>query len=158
MKLLIIFITIFFSLIQAEAKSVKISATGGWNFTIDASDLTAGPGSDLADKDSDPSATFLTVSVKGPDWKVEVWRVDARRSDTLWDGNLALYVRRTSDGTGSGTVSGGSSYIPVGLTNTPFFSGSESKSNMSIQYRLGSSVRVPPGSYGTTVIYTITQQ
>jgi hypothetical protein len=158
MKLLIIFTAIFFSLAHAEAKQVKISAAGGWNFTVDASDLTPGPGGDMADKESAPSATFLTVSVKGPGWKVEVWRVDARRSDTVWDGNLILYVRRTSDGTGSGTVSGGSSYIPVGLTNTPFFSGSESKSNMGVQYRLGSSVSVPPGSYGTTVIYTITQQ
>jgi len=153
MKLLTIFIVIFFSLSRAEAGNVNIAATGGWNFTIDASDLSSGPGSDLADKDSAPGATLLTVSATGFSW-----RVDVRKSDTTWNGNLTLNARRTSDGTGSGLVFGGSSYIPIGSTNSLFFSGSGSRSNIGVQYRLNSSVRVPPGSYSTTVIYTITQQ
>ena len=149
---------ILFSLAPAEAKQVKISAAGGWNLTIDASDLTSGPGSELADKESDPGATFLTVSIKGVTWKVEAWRVEVRRADSVWDGNLTLYVRRTSDGNGSGIVSGGSSYIPVGSANTSFFSGTEDRSNIGVQYRLKPSLKAPPGSYGTTVIYTITQK
>jgi uncharacterized membrane protein YgcG len=138
---------------QAEAGNVNISASGGWNFTIDASDLISGPGSDIRDKESAPNASLLTVSATGFSW-----RVDVRRADTSWNGNLTLYLRRTSDGTGSGIVFGGSSYIPVGIANSLFFSGSGSRSGMGGQYKLGSSVKVPPGSYGTTVIYTITQQ
>ena len=137
----------------AEAQKVKISASGGWNFTIGVSDLASGPGSDIADRDSSPSATLLTVTAKGSSWVVNVIR-----SDTSWNGNLALSVRRNSDGTGSGIVNGGTSFIPVGVTNSLFFSGSESRSNIGIQYRQKSPLKVPPGSYSTTVIYTITQQ
>jgi hypothetical protein len=137
----------------AEAQKVKISASGGWNFTIGVSDLASGPGSDIADKDSAASATLLTVRAKNSNWVVNV-----SRSDTSWNGNLTLSVRRNSDGAGSGIVSGGTSFIPVGATNSLFFSGSESRSNIGIQYRQRSSVRVPPGSYSTTVIYTITQR
>jgi hypothetical protein len=152
-KLIFFMIALIVATSRAEAGNVNISASGGWNFTIGVSDLAAGPGSDIADKDSAPNATFLTVSATGFNW-----RVDVHRSDTSWNGNLSLYVRRTSDGTGSGIVFGGGSFIPVGLVNSLFFSGSGSRSNMGVQYRLKSSVKVPPGSYGTTVIYTIIQQ
>jgi hypothetical protein len=154
MKIYIFLILFFiFAIGQAGAGNVNITASGGWNFTIGPADLSAGPGSDIADKDSAPSATLLTVSATGFNW-----RVDVNRSDTTWNGNLTLNVRRTSDGTGSGIVSGGGSFIPVGLINSLFFSGSGSRSNMGVQYRQKSSVKVPPGSYSTTVIYTIVQQ
>ena len=150
-----IFIIVVFLLpfAYAEAGTLDITASGGWNFTITAADLTAGAGSNIKDKESVANATLITISATGFSWKVDI-----RRSDSSWHGNLTLYARRTSDGTGSGLVFGGASYIPVGTTDTQFFSGSGSRSNMAVQYRLSSSVIVPPGSYSTTVTYTIVQQ
>jgi hypothetical protein len=152
-KTLFIIVIILLPLAYAEAGKVDISASGAWNFTITAADLTAGAGSDIKDKVSASNATLVTVSATGFNWKVNI-----RRSDSLWHGNLGLYTMRTSNGTGSGIVSGGTSYVPIGTTDTQFLSGSGSKSNMSVQYKLSSSVSVPPGSYSTTVIYTIIQQ
>lgn len=137
----------------AEAGTVDITASGGWTDVIGASDLTAGAGSNIEDKDSVPGATLLTVSGTG-----YTWRVDVRRSDTSWNGNLVLYARRTSDGTGSGIVFGGLSYAPVGTIASSLFSGNGSRANIGVQYRLHSSVNVPPGNYSTTIIYTVVQQ
>ena len=154
MKKVIFIIVIFLlPLAYAEAGTLDITASGGWNFTITAADLTAGAGSNIGDKESASNATLITISGTGFSWKVNV-----RRSDSSWHGNLTLYARRTSDGTGSGIVFGGTSYMPVGTTDTQFFSGSGSRSNIAVQYRLSSSVSVPPGSYNTTVTYTIVQQ
>jgi hypothetical protein len=148
---LIVFLLL--SMANAEAGIVDIIASGGWSAVIGASDLISGAGTNLGDKDSTPSATFLTVSATGFSW-----RVDVMRSDIAWNSNLILYVRRTSDGTGSGIVFGGTSYASVGTVGASFFSGNGSRANMGVQYRLHSTVSVPPGTYSTTVVYTIVQQ
>lgn len=136
-----------------EAGTVDITASGGWSDVIGAADLVVGAGSNIRDKDSAPGATLLTVSGTGYSW-----RVDVRRSDTSWNGNLILYARRTSDGTGSGIVFGGTSFAPVGTIAASLFSGNGSRTNIGVQYRLHSSVSVPPGNYSTTIIYTVVQQ
>ena len=138
---------------HAEAGTLDISASGGWTMTVNASDLTSGAGSNIKDKESGSGATLLTISGTG-----FVWKVNVSRSDTSWNGNLTLYLKRTSDGTGSGFVAGGTSYIPIGTTSSQFFTGSGSKSNIAVQYKLGSSVSVPPGNYSTTVTFTVVQQ
>lgn len=144
----------FVSLAQAEA-APSITATGGWtSATIDASDLISGAGSDIGDEESATNATVLKVTkCTGLNW-----RIDVKRVDNTWNSNIILYVQRTSDGIGPGTVSGGTSYIPVDTTNTQFFSGSENNDQIAIQYKLSSSVSVPPNTYKTTVSFTIVQQ
>ena len=117
-KAFLIIVIILLPFTYVEAGTVDISASGGWNFMITAADLTAGAGSDIGDKVSASSATSITVSATGFNWKVNI-----RRSDSSWHGNLGLYVLRTSNGTGSGIVFGGASYIPIGTTDTQFFYG-----------------------------------
>lgn len=144
-------ISLLLSSVTGEA--ADIIASGGWSTVIGPSDLIGGAGTDIGDKESAPSATFLTVSATGFNW-----RVDVRRSDLAWNSNLVLYVQRTSDGTGSGTVFGGTSYAPVGIVDASLFSGNGSRANIGVQYRLHSSVLVPIGTYSTTVVYTVVQQ
>jgi hypothetical protein len=151
--LLWLLVSLLLSMATAEAGIVDIVASGGWSAVIGSSDLIGGAGTNLGDKESAPSATFLTVSATGFNW-----RVDVMRSDIAWNGNLILYVRRTSDGTGSGIVFGGTSYGLVGTVGASLFSGNGSRANMGVQYKLHSSVLVPPGTYSTTVIYTVVQQ
>lgn len=129
-----------------------IYATGGWTRTIDASDLTAGAGSDLAASyESASDATDLETSVAGN------YRVDVRRNVGSWDGALSLYVKRTSDGTGSGSVSGGTAYQEVTITSQEFFTGSLSRTDVHVQYQVdGLSIDVDPDTYATMVSYTIT--
>jgi hypothetical protein len=147
--LLVIFFLGFF-LGQASALT-EITATGGWTETIDAADLISGAGSDLTSTyESASNATDLDIT------SIRFWRVDVDRSDTTWHGDFTLSVRRTSDGSGSGTISGGLAYMEITTTTTQFFSGTFNRTDVTTQYQLtGMSVDVPPDTYTTTVTYTV---
>ena len=148
---LITFILLFFT----KAEAIDISAVGSWSDTIDASDLQAGAGSNLIDTyESVAGATVLTIS--NTTGNTDNWRVDVRRTDTAWHSNLHLYVKRTSDGSGSGSISGGLSYIEITTIDSQIFSGAGDRSGINLEYKLtGMSVSVPPNAYSTTVTYTV---
>ena len=142
-------------LVTAKAEAIDISAVGSWPDTIDVSDLQAGAGSNLIDTyESGAGATVLTISTTTGN--TDNWRVDVRRTDTTWYGNLHLFVKRTSDGAGGGSISGGLSYIEIKTTDSQFFSGAGDRSGINLEYKLtGMSVSVPPNAYSTTVTYTV---
>ena len=146
---------IFILLVFTKAEAIDITATGSWNRTIDESDLAAGAGSDLIGiYESSVNATVLTVlNTTG---NTDNWRIDVRRSDGTWHGDFILYIQRTSDGTGGGSISGGLSYIAIGTTDSQFFSGAGDRSSVNLQYKLtGMSISIPPNTYSTTVVFTI---
>ena len=146
---------IFILLVFTKAEAIDITATGSWSRTIDASDLVSGAGSDLVGiYESAVNATVLTIlNTTG---NTDNWRIDVRRSDSTWHGNFNLYIQRTSDGTGGGSISGGLSYIAIGTTDSQFFSGAGDRSSVNLQYKLtGMSVSIPPNTYSTTVVFTV---
>jgi hypothetical protein len=128
-----------------------IVATGGWNRTIDSSDLTAGAGSDLtAAYESAANATSLDLTAVGD------FRVDVRRTDGNWSGDLTLYVKRTQPGSGSGSISGGTSYQAVSTADMEFFTGNSDRTGIEVQYQVdGVSVSMSPDTYTSTVTFTI---
>jgi len=131
--------------------AVNITITGSWAETIDASDLQAGAGSDLIDTYESASNT-VAIDIITP----TNWRVDVKKSDTNWHANFQLYVRRTSDGSGSGSISGGTSYQEITDTDQSFFNGTLDRSNITGQLELtGVSVQIPVDTYTTTVYYTV---
>jgi len=88
-------------------RAQTISLTGSWTLTIDVSNLIGGPGTDLTDMyESAANQIVINVSATGN----TSWRVDVRKSDITWPGQFHLDVRRTGNGTGNGTVSGGLTY------------------------------------------------
>jgi hypothetical protein len=146
---------IFILLVFTKAEAIDITATGSWNRTIDTSDLASGAGSDLIGiYESTVNATVLTVfNTTG---NTDNWRIDVRRSDSTWHGDFILYIQRTSDGTGGGSITGGLSYIAIGTTDSQFFSGAGDRSSVNLQYKLtGMSISIPPNTYSTTVVFTI---
>jgi hypothetical protein len=142
-------------LFAAPGWGLDIDATGDWTGVIDSGDLIGGAGTDLISTyTSDPDQGSVTIT--GASGDSDAWRVDVRRSDTTWHGNLAIAVKRTSDGTGGGSVSGGASYVDAGLVDAEFFSGTGNRSGVEFQLRLsGVSVQVPPNSYSTSIILTV---
>lgn len=67
-----------------------------------------------------------------------------------------LFVKRTSDGTGGGTISGGTTYQQITDTDQSFFTGTGGKKAVTIEFKLDNvSVQIPFGTYTTSVIYTI---
>lgn len=139
-----------------QAQAVDVNAIGGWTETIDATDLVGGAGTNLIDTYESPTAsTVLEVDDAPPSNR---WYVVVRSSDINWHGDFTLYVKRTSDGTGPGDITDGTAYIAIETVDSAFFSGTENRSNINVQYRLtGMSVSIPPGIYSTTVTYTVTE-
>jgi hypothetical protein len=143
-------------LFLTKVEAIDLSATGGWSKTVNASDLVSGAGSNLVDTyESTTEATNITISSCTDD--SDNWRVDVRREDGGgWYGDFTLYVQRTSDGTGTGFISDGLSYLEITSTDTQFFSGAGDRSNINIQYQLtGMSIYVSPSNYNTNIIFTV---
>ncbi len=128
-----------------------VSASGGWSETIDVGDLVSGAGSDLTDAYvSSASATTISVTYAGS------WRIDAKRTDSIWHADYTLFGQRTSAGSGSGSIAGGLSYQSISTSDATFFSGTQDRSSVDIQYKLtGMSVNAQPATYSTTVTFTM---
>jgi hypothetical protein len=134
------------------AQAANISISGSWSRVIEAADLQAGPGSDLTATYT--SATNqITMSVT----TTANWRVEVRRIDTVWHADFVLSIRRTNSGTsGPGTVNGGAAYLPITTTDQTFVTGNRTLWGITLQEQLGGvSISIPPGTYTTTVQYTV---
>ncbi|MHB0911938.1 MAG: hypothetical protein ACYC2Y_00650 [Armatimonadota bacterium] len=155
-RLFIFFLSLAVFLISAGgAIAIDISEAGSWTRTVDANDLTAGAGSNLTAIYAS-NADQGVIGIANTTGNGDNWRVDVRRADTNWNGDLVIAVKRTADGTGGGTISGGTAYQSVGTTDATLFSGSGDRSNILIQLQIsGASVSVPPSTYSTSIIYTV---
>lgn len=148
---ILIFGIIFF---VGKTEAIDITAVGSWSLSITSADLAAGAGSDLK-SDYESAADAVSISISATAGASDSWRIDVKKVDTNWQGNLILYIKRTSNGTG-GSVSGGTAYQEVTDINTSFFSGSDDVSGVKAQLKLsGVSVQIPIDTYTTTVYYTI---
>ncbi|MFC2078159.1 hypothetical protein ACFLTM_05055 [Candidatus Bipolaricaulota bacterium] len=133
---------------------VGIIAGGDWSVTISTADLLGGAGTDLQGTYESPSNQVL-LSVGGTTGPTDTWRVDVRRSDATWHEDVHLSILRTGDGAG-GSVSGGLESLEILGTDTTFLSGSDDVTGIPCQLILtGISIQVPPGAYGTTVVFTV---
>lgn len=136
-------------------KAIELSALGEWVKIVGSTELIMGAGSELRSSYmSAENATTLNINrARGKDY---YWRVEVKRIDVNWPSGLTLYVRRTSDGIGYGSISGGTTFIPISSINQIFFEGSDNRSSINCQYKLdGVSIDISPGSYITTIIYTV---
>ena len=137
-----------FCLIFAGEKieaAVSITVTGSWSEIIDELDLQAGAGSDLIDTyESASDAVRITISdTAGPS---DAWRVDVRKVDTKWHSNFILTVKKTSPPVKE---------VVVEDVDKEFFS-RKGDGIYDVQVILGGvSITIPPGTYVTTVIYTV---
>jgi len=137
------------------AAAISIDAAGGVSDTISAADLTAGAGSDLAPVY--PSAgNAVVLGITETAGVGDSWRVDVKMTTGTWHGNLDLAVKRNSDGSGGGSVSGGATFLLLSAADQEFFSGAGDRSGIRIHLRLsGVSVQVPPDTYSATVTFTV---
>jgi hypothetical protein len=136
--------------------AVDLRATGAWTLPIGAGDLTAGAGSDLQDSYESPS-DLLRLQITGAG-ATRPWRVDAHRTDTVWPGEMTLWARRSGSAAGSGTASGGTDYQIIDGVDRTLFTGAGTDTWILLQLRLsGVSLRIPPGSYATTLVFTVVE-
>ena len=135
--------------------AVSIRVSGSWFETIDETDLVGGAGSQLKST-IESAADQVSITLLGAG--NSSWRIDVRKVDTDWHGDLGLYVRRTSDGSGQGQIAGGTSYQQVTDTYQEFFHGDHNRRDANVQLMLdGVSAELPCGNYLTTVYYTVVE-
>ena len=138
--------------LSGSVRSADITTIGDWVTTVTAANLVAGAGSDLqAQFESISGVTTLTIFNTA-----EAWSLRARRSGNQWDGAVTVYVKRTSNGSGSGNISGGNAYVELTGTDGEIFSGSGNRSAISLQFKLtGLSKTVSPATYLSSIIFTV---
>lgn len=136
--------------------SISITlVSDGWLEIIDKSDLIAGAGTDLIST-YESTSDQVSINISGTTSGEDNWRVDVKRVDTDWHNDLSLYAQRTSNGSGGGTISGGSQYMAVTTGDQTFFSGRGDRTGIEVQLKVsGVSIQIPPGTYTTTLYYTV---
>jgi hypothetical protein len=141
----------------ASWAAISISAIGAWSETVDEADLAGAPGSNLITTyESATDQVSLDISETTAAPPPDTWRVDVKKTDTTWHSDLHLYLKRTSDGTGPGTIMSGGSYQEVTDTYTSFFAGANDRTGINVQLKItGVSVNVPADAYSTTIYYTV---
>ena len=144
-----------FFLLAPGARAIDILEVGVWSRTVDANDLILGAGSNLKSTYESNSDQGL-IAISNTSGDSDNWRVDVRRSDVSWNENLVLSVKRTGNGTGAGSISGGSDYQAVSAGDSEFFSGSGNRSDIPVQLQVsGMSVTIAPATYSTSIVYTV---
>lgn len=144
------FLTLF--ALTGLAHSADLTSIGDWSENVTAANLVSGAGSDLQSQiESISGVTTLTIS-NAPG----AWTLRARRSSSQWNNNLAVYAKRTSAGSGSGTISGGNAYVELTGNDSEIFSGTENRGSIAIQFKLtGLSRSVSPATYISSIIFTV---
>lgn len=139
-------------LLHTESRAADLTSMGDWTETLTASSLSSGAGSDLPNQlESVAGVTTLTITNAPGAWKIR-----ARRNSSEWNSNLALFVKRTSAGSGSGSISGGEGYVEITGSDSEIFAGSESRSSISLQFKLtGLASNVAAETYLSSIIFTV---
>jgi hypothetical protein len=152
---IVLFLTGAF-LLLTFAQAANITITGSWSLTIGAGNLQGGAGSDLTSTYTTASGA-ISMAVSAASAIHSGWSVSVLRIDTNWNANFVLSIMRTGNGSGTGTVSGGTSYLQITTTSNTFVTGSGSLTGITLQEQLGGvSVSIPAATYTTTIQFTAT--
>ena len=149
------FIFLFFFFLQNNtAKSQSITVRNDWDLAIGYSDLISPPVSDL---NSTYTSEIKQTKIRIRRARNKFWEVSISMSPNAdWPADFHLYARRTKDGTGDGYVQGGEDFQEVTLIDNYFFDGFLNRRRIWVQYRLtGVSIKIPSGTYSTTITYTV---
>lgn len=154
-------IALCFAALSQNACAVPTMTMSGGDWTvptIDSTDLQSGAGSDLVATYENTAGAILIDSVSIPGSPPNTYRIDVKKTDTIWDATFELFVKRTGDGDGVGSIAGGTTYQQITDTDAQFFTGDKERANIPLQFQLaGVSVSISPDSYVTTVTLTIIQ-
>ncbi len=137
--------------------AIEITSIGSWSRPITASDLLGAGGSALTST-YESASNQVVLSVTGTTGNSAGWRIDIHRTDSTWDNRLTFSLKRTGDGLGGGSILGGTSYQPLGVTSSTFFTGTGDRAGIPLQLKFsGVSVLIPANSYATEITFTVVE-
>lgn len=141
--------------LPGRAFALDLLVSGAWSPSVGPADLQSGAGTDLvASRTSNPDQILVDVaSTAGP---ADAWEVQLRRSTVAWPAGVRLWARRSSDGAGPGSVSGGATWREVTALDGALFQGQGDRTGIGIELELtGLAVGVAPDTYATSITYTV---
>jgi hypothetical protein len=103
--------------------------------------------------DSAETSLFITVDVaEAAPWTVWFQTQNASLSD-----GLRLSIKRVSNGSGTGSISGGTDYVVVDSSAQIMFTGTGDRQDVGVQMRLNGVAggQPAPGYYGASVLYSL---
>jgi len=146
-----------FGFLFQNLNAQRITVNGNW--VLDLRNEITEAGSDyLGTYSSLVDQTKIRLrNVGGSSWSVSVRY--APNND--WDNSLILRAQRTGPGTGTGIISGGTAFQTLTLIDAVFFTGTNNRQTIPIQYQLsGVSVTIPVitsnPQHRVRVFYTLT--
>lgn len=158
-KIILRSILLFLGIFVIKTVFAGLLIIGSWSLSISSADLIAGAGSDINNH-------FVSISNQVMIDITDVytiennWRIDVHKTDVIWDTNIQLFIARTGEGSGEkkSKILGGLTYQNITDVEQLFFAGTGQRIGVPIQLKLeGLTIRLPLGSYATTVVYTITE-
>ncbi len=142
-------------LCTGRCQAIDINSVGNWSLVHNAGNLVSGAGSNLPSL-CESGAYQLALTVYNTTGTSDNWRIDVRRSDTNWPAGLTLLVKRTGAGFGFGSISGGLSYLQITASDSAFFSGAGDRIGITVHFDMsGTSISISPGTYSTSIVYTV---
>ncbi len=146
--LILLFVSIYILQAQKEASIYITAARSFSNFEATLPEA----GSDI-DAIFTTSQALINLTINTS----RSYRISVRRADTNWDNRLSFYVRRTGNGSGRGSIFGGTDFLLLDNFDRTFFEGFFTRSSIPIQYEFRNlSVLVPADGHTSAVVYTIT--
>lgn len=138
MKSLFLHFSMLVFLIPACIFAQSVSVSGSWYLDLTQADLSDGAGSDLVPThESAAGVITMNINKSGVGWFTNWdWRIDVSRSDLNWPSEFSLDIRRSSNGFGFGSISGGTSYQEITGSSQAFFYGRRHRIWIGMQLRL----------------------
>ncbi len=158
-KIIIGSIILFLGIFVIKTVIAGILIIGSWSLSISSADLITGAGSDINNSFVSISNQVM-IDITDINTFENNWRIDVHKTDVIWDTNIQLFIARTGEGNGNekSTISGGLSYQNITDIEQLFFAGRGQRIGVPIQLKFeGITIRLPIGSYSTTIVYTITE-
>ena len=140
-------------LLAGAVQAAGITVVGHWFETIGVEDLTAGAGTDFRPAiENEALPTTVTIA----NTQGAAWMLWARCRDSSLPAAVSLAVRRTTDGSGDGSISGGMDYLQLTDYEQVLASGVGDRSGIGLRLRLsGVSISQGPGAHGCTLDYRV---
>jgi hypothetical protein len=134
-------------------QAADISVAGNWSRTIDEQDLVGGAGTGFRSPiESEPGQATLNIQNIGG----EPWRVKVRHTLTNLPDGVTLAVKRSSDGTGQGVITGGTDYLVLSDTEQTLCEGTGERTGIGLRFSLqGVTIFQVPGLHQGTLIYRV---
>jgi hypothetical protein len=139
------------------AGDAEIAMTGNWLLHVNASDIERQSGK-ANNPGSECSRGTIMLDLNLPSGN-NSYAVHVRRSGSFWPADWRLSVHRSSNQSGNAQLFGGESWQLVDTIGKELFSVTGDRARVPLILRInGISLKTPPGTYSTTLTYTVVAQ